>query len=81
MATNTGRRTYDTSSHIRSTPVKDTRRRTSGISARICSPCATDTGKQGELDLCRYLHISIGLAAVHRCPHLLASLENSSREL
>jgi len=23
------------------------------------SPCATDTGKQGELDLCRYLHTGI----------------------
>jgi len=40
MATNRGRRTYDTS-------------------ARIYSPCATDTGKQGELELCRYLHIGI----------------------
>jgi len=39
------------------------------------------TGKQAELDLCRYLHIGIGLAAVHRCPQLLASLENSSAEL
>jgi len=48
---------------------------------RIYSPCATDTGKQGELDLCRYLHICIGLATVHRCPQLLASLENSSPEL
>jgi len=56
-------------------------RRTSGTSARIYSPCATDTGKQGELDLCRYLHICIGLIAVHRCPQLLASQENSSAEL
>jgi len=32
--------------------------------ARIYSPCATDTGKQGELDLCRYLHIGIGVANV-----------------
>jgi len=67
MAMNTGRR--------------DTARRTSGTSGRIYSPFATDTGKQGELDLCRYLHIGIGLAAVHRCPQLLASLENSSTEL
>jgi len=38
------------------------------MSARIYSPCATDTGKQKqeELDLCRYLHIGKGLAAVHR---------------
>jgi len=75
MATNTGRRTYDTSTRIRGTPAKDAGRRTSG------NPCATDTGKQGELDLCRYLHIGIGLTAVHRCPQLLASLENSSAEL
>jgi len=47
----------------------------------IYSPCATDTGKQGELDLYRYLHIGIGLAVVHRCPQLLASLENSLTEL
>jgi len=40
-----------------------------------------DTCKQGALDLYRYLHIGIGLAAVHRCPQLLASLENSSAEL
>jgi len=58
-------------------------RRTSGMSffARIYSLCATDTGKQGELDLCWYLHSGIGLAAVHRCPQLLASLANSSAEL
>ena len=74
MATNTGRRTYDTSTRIRSTRAEDT-------AARICSLCATDTGKQGELDLCRYLHIGIGLTAVRRCPQLLASLENSSAEL
>jgi len=74
MAMNTGRRTYDTSTRIRSTRAKDTGR-------PIYSPCATDTGKQGELDLCCYLHIGIGLAAVHRCPQLLASLENSSAEL
>jgi len=78
MATNMGRRTYDTSTRIRSTRAKDTGRRTSGRSARIYSPCATDTGKQGELDLCRCLYIGIGLAEVHRCPQLLASLENSS---
>jgi len=76
MATNTGRRTYDTSTHIRSTRAKDMGRCT----ARIYSPCATDTGKQGELHLCRYLHVGIGLAVVHRCPQLLASLENSSAE-
>jgi len=88
MATNTGRHTYDTSARIRSTRAKDTgrRRRTSGTCAHIYSPCATDMGKQGELDLCRYLQIGIGLAAVHRCPQLLAiasiaSLENSSAEL
>jgi len=81
MATNTGRRTYDTSTHIRRTRARDTGRCTGGTSARISSPCATDTGKQGELDLCRYLHIGIGLAAVHTCPQLLASLENSSAEL
>jgi len=48
MATNTGRltgSTYDTSTRIRSTRAEDTGRRTSG----------TGTGKQGELDLCRYL--------------------------
>jgi len=50
------------------------------VSARMYSPCATDTGKQGELHLCRYLHIGIGLAVVHRCPQLLASLENSSAD-
>jgi len=81
MGTNMGRRTYDTSSYIRSKRAKDTGRRTSGTYANIYSLCATDTGKQGELDLCRYLHIGIGLAAVHRCPQLLASLENSSAEL
>jgi len=105
MTTNTGRHTYDTSTHIRSTQAKGTGRRISGTSlvsdiavfvlkrdvklqrthsdtsARIYSPCATDMGKQEELDLCRYLHIGIGLAAVHRCPQLLASLENSSAEL
>jgi len=47
-----------------------------GMSARIYSPCATHMGKQGELDQCRYLHIGIGLAVIHRCPQLLASLEN-----
>jgi len=53
------------------------------LSARIYSPCATgtDTGKEGELDLCRYMYIGIGPAIVHRCPQLLASLENSSAEL
>jgi len=81
MATNTGRHTYDTSTRIRSTRAEDPGRRTTGTSARICSPCTTDTGKQGELDLCRYLYISIGRAAVHRCLQLLASLENSSAEL
>jgi len=50
-------RTYDTSTRIRSTQAKDTGRRASGTSAGVYSPCATDTGKQGELDLCRYLHI------------------------
>jgi len=62
MATNTGRRTYDTSTRIHSTRAKD-------------------TGEQGKLDLCQYLHIGIGLAIIHRCPQLLASLENSSAEL
>jgi len=81
MATNTGRRTYDTSTRIHSTRAKDTGRRTRGTSARIYSPCATDTGEQGKLDLCQYLHIGIGLAIIHRCPQLLASLENSSAEL
>ena len=81
MATDTGRRTYDTSTRIRSTRAIDTGRRTSGTSAHTYSPCATDMGKQGELDLCRYLLIGIGLAVVHRCPQLLASLENSSAEL
>jgi len=81
VATNTGRRTYDASTRIRSTWAKDTGRRTSGTSTRIYSSCATDTGKQGELDLCQYLHIGIGLAEVHRCPQLLASLGNSSVEL
>jgi len=79
MAANTGRHTYDTATRICSTRAKDTGRRT-GTSARIYSRCATDTGKQGELDLCRYLHIGIGLTAVRRCPQLLASLENSSAE-
>ena len=65
MATNTGRRTYDTSTRIRITRAKYTGIPTLGTSARIYSPYATDTGKQGELDLCRHLHISIGLAAVH----------------
>jgi len=69
MATNTGRRTYDTFTRICSTWAKDTGRRTSGMSARadvpesaradIYSPCATDTGKQGELDLCTYADIRI----------------------
>jgi len=83
MAKNTGRRTYDTSTRIRSTRAKDRGRRTSGMSAHIYSPHATDTGKQGELDLCRYLHAGMGLAlaVIHRCPQLLASLENSSAEL
>jgi len=81
MAMNSGRHTYDMSTCIRSTRPKDTGRCTFGTSARIYSPCATDAGKQGELDLCRYLHIGIGLATVHRCPQLLASLENSSAEL
>jgi len=81
MATNTGRHTYDTSTRIRSTRAKDMGRRTSCMPACIYSPCATNMGKQGELDLCRSLHIGIGLAAVHRCPQLLASLENSSAEL
>ena len=66
---------------IRSTRAIDTGRRTSGTSAPTYSPCATDTGKQGELGLCRYLRIGIGLAVVHRCLQLLASLENSSAEL
>ena len=35
-----------------------------GTSACICSPYATDTGSQGELDLCRYLHTGIGPAIV-----------------
>jgi len=51
------------------------------MSAHIYSQCATDTGKQGKLELCRYLHIRIGPAIIHRCPRLLASLENSSAEL
>jgi len=51
MAMNT-RRTYNTSTRIRSTRAKDMGRRISGTFARILSPCATDTGKQGELDLC-----------------------------
>jgi len=55
MATNTGRRTYDMSTRIRSTRAIDM-----GTSARIYSSCATDMGKQGELDLCCYLHIGIG---------------------
>jgi len=75
------RRTYDMSTPIHSTRAKDTGRGTVGTSARIYSPCAADTGKHGELDLCRYLHIGIGLTADHRCPELLASLENSSAEL
>jgi len=81
MATNTGRCTYDTSTRIRSTQAKDTSRHTTGTSAHIYSPCATDMGKQGELHLCRYLHIGIGPAIVNRCPQLLASLKNSSAEL
>jgi len=48
MATNMGRRTYDTSTRIRSTRAKDTARRTSGMSGCIYSPCATETGKQGS---------------------------------
>ena len=72
------RRSCGASMHICSTRAKDTGRHTS---AHIYSPCATYTGKQGELDLCRYLHIGIGPAIVHRCPQLLASLENSSAEL
>ena len=56
-------------------------RRTRSTSACIYSPCATDVGKQGELDLCRYLHIGIGPAIIHKCPQLSASLENSSTEL
>jgi len=31
--------------------------------------------RQGELDLCRCMHIGIGPAVVHKCPQLLASLE------
>ena len=62
MATNMGRCTYDMSTSIRSTRAKDMRSRT--IRVDVYSPCATDTGKQGELDLCRDLHIGIGLAAV-----------------
>ena len=58
MAMNTGRCTYDTSTHIRSTQAKDMVRHTAG--ARTCSPCTTDMGKQGELYLCRYLHTGIG---------------------
>ena len=81
MATNTGRCTYDTSTRICNTWAKDTVRHTSSMSARIYHQCTTDTGKQGELDLGQYLHISIGLAIVHRCPQLLASQENSSAEL
>jgi len=52
MATNMGRHTYDTSTHISSTRAEDTGRRTSNTSARIYSLCATNTRKQGELDLC-----------------------------
>ena len=63
--------------HFTNSPGRCTR----STSACIYSPCATDVGKQGELDLCRYLHIGIGPAIVHRCPQLLASLENSSIEL
>jgi len=77
MVRNTSKRTYDAFTRIHSTRAKDT----GFTSAPIYSPCATDTGKQGELDLCRYLHIGIGLTTVHRCPQLLASLENSSAEL
>jgi len=62
-------------------PVRLPMGRRTRTSAHINSPCATDTGKQGELYLCPYLHISIGIAADHRCPQLLASLENSSAEL
>jgi len=43
MATDTGRHTYDRSTRIRSTRA---------IDMGIYSPCATDMGKQGELDLC-----------------------------
>jgi len=78
---NTDRRTYDTSTRICSIRAKDRGRRAGGTSACIYRPCAIDTGKQGELHLCQYLHISIGPAIVHRCPQLLASLENSSAEL
>jgi len=62
---NVGRFTYDLSTRIRSTWAKDAGRRTSGMSPHIYSPCAPDTGKQREVDLCRYLHIGIGPAIVH----------------
>jgi len=64
MTTNIGRRTYDTFTRIRSTRAKHTGRRASGTSALIYSPCATDTGKQGEIapvrlpvSIARVLHI------------------------
>jgi len=44
MATNTGSRTYDTSTRVRSTWAIGTGRCTSGKSARTYNPCATDTG-------------------------------------
>jgi len=55
MATNTGRRTYDT---LR---VFIAHRLRYGQTYHLA--CATDMGKQGELNLCPYLHIGIGLAA------------------
>jgi len=69
------------STRVCSTRAKDTGRYTAGTSARVNNPCATDMGKQGELDLFQYLHIGIGPAIVHRCSQLLASLENSSAKL
>ena len=80
LARNKGRQFFylfnDLSAHNVRTSVYHQRSYGTCTSSRICSPYATDTGSQGELDLCRYLHTGIGPAIVHRCPQLFASLEN-----